>query len=384
MMESITLSLIDRLLREDESAALDFKGEQYPFQVSSDAKKGELLKDLLAFANSWRRTTAYILTGVSERKGGSREITGISEELDDASLQQFVNSKTQRPLEFSYRSIKQGGRLVGIFEIPVQRRPIYLKRDYGKVRKGAVYVRRGSSTAIASPDEIAEMGASGLGQPRPTLELMWADLERRAVLSSPCEIVSTILAPRLMVRQRAEIRKPIFSSITSLNMNENYDKELIEFTFLMNYLRPVGLRLRNVGDGVARNILFIGRVEKGSNIRMVSWNDRPVQPSRNTLYELGKNITPLAEQFRKKPEPIVREFETEWEISVEFGDIRPGESVWSSAPILVATSQAEELEMKGELKGDNLSKPLPIVLRIASRVEERKMTVSDVEKYAGD
>ena len=383
-MERMNLSLIDRLLREDESAALDFKGEQYSLQVSTDAKKGELLKDLLAFANSWRRTTAYILTGVSERKGGNREVTGISEKLDDASLQQFVNSKTQRPLEFSYRLLEHKGRLVGVFEIPVQKRPVYLKKDYGKVRKGLVYVRRGSSTAIASPDEIAEMGASGLGQPRPTLELMWADIERRTELPSPCEIVSTILTPKLTVRQRAETRKPIFPSITSLHMNENYEKEIIEFTLLMNYLRPVGLRLHNIGGGVARNILFVGVVEKGSTVQIVSWEDRPVRPSRNILDGLNNNITPLAEQFRKKPEPTVREFESGWEISVEFGNIRPGESVWSSAPIFVATSQTEELEMKGELKGDNLAKPLPIVLRIASRVEERKMTASDVEKYTGD
>ena len=31
--------------------------------------KSDLLKDVLAFVNSWRRTTAYVLIGVREVKG---------------------------------------------------------------------------------------------------------------------------------------------------------------------------------------------------------------------------------------------------------------------------------------------------------------------------
>jgi predicted HTH transcriptional regulator len=45
-----------------------FKRDQYPFEASSDDDKGELLKDLLAFANSWRRESAFILIGVEEKR----------------------------------------------------------------------------------------------------------------------------------------------------------------------------------------------------------------------------------------------------------------------------------------------------------------------------
>src|SRR5690242_15315609 len=57
-------NLLDQLLHEEESATLDFKRDQYPFTTASDEQKSELLKDLLALANAWRRTTAYILVGV--------------------------------------------------------------------------------------------------------------------------------------------------------------------------------------------------------------------------------------------------------------------------------------------------------------------------------
>ncbi len=59
--------LIEHLLHEDEGVELDFKQEQYPFNNADDAAKSELLKDILAFVNAWRRSTAYILIGVEEK-----------------------------------------------------------------------------------------------------------------------------------------------------------------------------------------------------------------------------------------------------------------------------------------------------------------------------
>ena len=44
--------LMEELLNEDESATLDFKRDQYPFDNATDEQKGELLKDILAFANA--------------------------------------------------------------------------------------------------------------------------------------------------------------------------------------------------------------------------------------------------------------------------------------------------------------------------------------------
>ena len=61
--------LVEDLLHEAEGTSLDFKSAQYSFEYATDKEKSELLKDILAFANSWRRTTAYILNrgGRSQR-----------------------------------------------------------------------------------------------------------------------------------------------------------------------------------------------------------------------------------------------------------------------------------------------------------------------------
>src|ERR1700722_19216599 len=155
----ITKDLVERLLWEEEGTALDFKIGQYPFADATETEKSELLKDVLAFANAHRREDAFILVGVREVKGGRSDIVGVDHQLEDAHIQQFIKSKVQRPITFSYTAMDHGGLPIAILHIPKQRRPFYTVSDFGKVKKGVVYVRRGSSTDIASPDEIAAMGA---------------------------------------------------------------------------------------------------------------------------------------------------------------------------------------------------------------------------------
>jgi|SRR6185437_2276424 len=151
--------LLEHLLNEDEGVSLDFKRDQYPFENASDEQKSELLKDVLAFANAWRRTDAYILVGVEEVKGARSRPVGVSQHLEDGRLQQFVNQKTNRKIDFRYEAVRVDRFAVGVIHIPVQDRPSFLNRDFGKLKANTVYIRSGSSTAIAKPDEIATMGA---------------------------------------------------------------------------------------------------------------------------------------------------------------------------------------------------------------------------------
>ena len=106
---------IEELLNEEESTSLDFKRDQYPFVHATDDEKSELLKDLLAFANAWRRTEAFILIGVNEVRGGRSVPVGVSTHLDDSSLQEFVNSKVQRPVAFSYQTAEDGAEAIALY-----------------------------------------------------------------------------------------------------------------------------------------------------------------------------------------------------------------------------------------------------------------------------
>lgn len=151
--------LMEQLLHEGESSALDYKRDQYPFVGATDEDKSELLKDILAFANGWRHADGYVLIGVDEVAGGRSTVVGINHHLPENDLQQFVNSKTSRPATFSYRAYPFEGKQVGVITIPQQDRPIYLTKSYGRLQRHVVYYRQGTTTAVASPDDIARMGA---------------------------------------------------------------------------------------------------------------------------------------------------------------------------------------------------------------------------------
>ena len=127
------IDLLERLLYEEESETLDFKAQQYPFDGATDDQKSELLKDILAFANAWRRTDAYILVGVEEVHAGRSIVRGVATQLLNQNLQQFVTSKTNRPILFSYTPLVFEGLPVGIITIPLQERPVYLQKRYGKL-----------------------------------------------------------------------------------------------------------------------------------------------------------------------------------------------------------------------------------------------------------
>ena len=169
-------NLIESLLYRSEDPSVDYKSEQYVFSKQDlpedglskqektawlETKKSELLKDVLAMANAWREGPAHILLGFKENKPHQPTLVGLdpSKLYDDAQFQQFIGSKVNAPLHFKYAVREYQGRPIGLITIERQQRPFYATTDYGSVAKNVVYVRRGSSTAIAEPQEIAAMGA---------------------------------------------------------------------------------------------------------------------------------------------------------------------------------------------------------------------------------
>ena len=379
----IDKNLLDQLLHEEEGAALDFKRDQYPFDRADDNAKSELLKDILAFANARRRTTAYILIGVDEVKGGRSKIVGVKAHLDDAQLHQFVNSKTQRPIEFSYQPFSMEGVEIGVLEIPIQERPVYLKKKFGKIEKNAVYKRDGSSTAIAAPDEVARMGAKQDVGATPRLVLEWADINRHVILPSPLTVNTLFLDPQLPTDS---FKPPHPSSgISKFDVyysdNPNYFKEIIEYTSLMAFLKPCGLRLHNRSEVVGKRVRFVGSVTKANTSFVFDETSQPTRPYRSYM---DRPISPKffshAQQFHRDPDPCVQKLADGWKITIDFGDISPHDEVWTTSPLLIG-SGGGITKLEGELRGDNIPEPISCVLEINFDVKVRAMEKSDVEPY---
>ena len=374
---------IEHLLHEDEGVELDFKQEQYPFENMDEAAKSELLKDILAFVNAWRRSTAYILIGVAEIRGARSNVVGVTTHLDDAQLQQFVNSKTQRPVTFSYQCSSISGASIGIIEIPVQERPVYLIKTYGKIKQDMVYLRRGSSTAVARPDEVAKMG-----RPRdnwgstasPNLILDWSDVDSREVLGSSCALRPLILEPQLPDDTFLHWRSALSLALNPTLEDPAYIKEVIDYVSEHSFFRPVGLRIHNDSEMTGRRIRFVGAIGKSDGIEV-----------REDLADLPKPHWDLSSRTLGnlgflRPGQVDRSIDLrdhcdKWELSIEFGDIRPRETLWSDGCIFLGSTNGTGASVEGELLGDNIRHPLSCVLEIAFEVQRRAMVVEDVWPY---
>lgn len=156
--------VLNKLRFRSEGDDLDFKQKQYHFIDGNDATKSEMLKDILAMANAWREGTGYIVLGFKDQRPHPAEVTGITGHIDDAQLQQFVNSKVKPKLTFRYEEHLYEGKTVGLISIPKQKRPFSIGKAYGKLKSNVVYVRRGSSTDEAELTEAISMANVDTGR----------------------------------------------------------------------------------------------------------------------------------------------------------------------------------------------------------------------------
>ncbi len=330
--------LFERLLYEEESHTLDFKTEQYQFVKATDEEKSELLKDILGFANAFRRSEAFILIGVQEVRGARSDVIGIPavDHLDDHSLQQFVNNLTNRPVQFHYGAFGYDGKQVGIIRIEEQPRPVYLKRDYGALKKNEVYVRRGSSTdptKPASPDEIALMGQGSTPQP-PELVVEFAETNRDDSLGSRiawdaefCRMPPWESIPDLTTgKPSTPLEKIVVSIDPPYLLNEKYYRELAYYELIRRLSRPVRLVVRNLGQVLAGSVRTEITIPKESGAMVLPDSRMPTPPiKRRFLYEALDTISTIQNaSYRSSEDLSISENDDRYRIEMDCGDIQPG------------------------------------------------------------
>ena len=382
---TIESDLIEELLFAEESESLDFKRDQYPFGKRADkSAASELLKDILAFANSFRLTDAYILIGVEEVRGGRSKVVGVKKQLDDAQLQQFVNSKTQLPVVFSYQEATHDRLPIGIIKIPCQDRPRYAKKVFGKVKAEAVYVRRSSSTAVAKPDEVAQMGRavplSGVGsQPTAALHLVERTtgkrLESRVVVGdyTLVDVPAAENIPAFPQKGPSDNRLPQFHLLSS-PPNSNFYREVADH-LLFESLFKVTLELENTSNSVIHDAsLKIELEDPGSKHVLMASRDEPRRPTRR----LGI-MERYSDVLRLSSDVVVERQDTTWLVECSFKKIRPHETVRLEDDLHIGSRSTGELQLDGKVVADNIPTPIPaaFVLDFSGGGAEL-MTVEDI------
>lgn len=360
--------LIEQLLFEEESTTLDFKRGQYKFVNATDREKSELLKDIIAFANSWRRSTAYILLGIEESKGEKSKITGVATHLDDANLQEFVNKKLNKPISFSYQAAEFSNTQIAIIEIPVQERPFYLKKDYGKLKKEKIYIRRGTSTDIASLEEVSKMGGNISSSSSPNLSIQLSDVETHQILDIPITIESTFHK----ISNEDYLSIPDYSAGHSYIdvYDKDYYRDFFEYFREKHFFKKFGFSVVNKGDFSAKNaILKISYpADEG-----VFFKKEILDPPDSSM--IGK-IRPIQEAFQ---ETIIScsKVGSRWKIEIKLSDIRPKDTTWSHE-LYIASNISQNILLDVSIYADNLINPVLSSFEINFDVEDKDLTVDQI------
>lgn len=378
--------MYENLLYESESNSLDFKAEQYEFEKASDEKKSELLKDILAFSNAWLRTTAYILIGVRDNKSAKAEIIGLQKDIDDAQLQQFINGKTNIPVDFNYKTIQLEGKKIGVIEITHTKRPVYIKKDYGRLKANIVYYRRGSSTAVATPEEIFNMGKddTNKNQDIPLLEIDFCNYKSRDVIGESLNIHSSLinLEHRKNIPDfRSESPKPksIFDTHIEIKMfhdNTEYYRELFDYYWIHKRINYINLSISNKSQFLATGIKVSITLRKEDGFGIFPTSKLPELPEKqHRTYPLPltrKPINPASFLHQKKIS--IENNEDDWLIDLTIDKIYPNSTHYIEDQIVIFSSINFDKILNIKIFGDNI--PFPIEQTLSLKCETKEIDSS--------
>ena len=381
----IQRELIEQLLLSDEDATLDFKRDQYEFEGATKEAKGELLKDILAFANAFRRSDAYILVGVAENRGARSGVVGVATHLDDAKLQQFVNSKTQIPVTFSYREATHDGRSIGILHIPLQSRPVYATVDYGRIKKEAVYIRHGSSTAIAKPEQVALMGVPPVfagGQTSAQLYLV--DRETGQRLEQPVMVDESTwyeVPPKeaLSDYRPGHAMGSGMAQLIQLNpaANADYYREVAACVQVEACLR-IAMELENTGGSVVHDAkLGIALPDPERTYELLGPGDIPVRPVPSMI----ASGTRWMERDAWHDVTVRREGGV-WQVECDFGKIQPGSKSRLQDDLLIGARRPGVLHIRGRIYADNISSPIAVGFGLSFDAGSEHLDSARIEQVA--
>jgi hypothetical protein len=362
-----------------EGTALDFKSCQYLFSGEDDDTKSELLKDMLAFANSWRRSDAYILIGVKEVRGGRSIVKGLDFHLSDLDLQQFVCSKTNRPLEFAYQVHQMEGKEIGVIAIPLQERPFYLTRRFGKINARDVLVRRGSSADTAAPDEISRMGAVRIAVAgSPELSLCFVDLESGEPLgtSAEIEVVSLTLPTESDVPNYGMASHRLFGSLPIPNANRDFYRDVARYLDHRYGFCELPLLVENLARVSALDVTLQARIDDpGRQVRLLDGSDKQERPS------ISWYPNPVSLHLSQGQERYsVERGRDSWVLGRVVGKIQPKARQVVRGLLLGATEHAS-VTIAAQLFADNLPDPASQDLHVEVRAKHEVLAVDDLLRF---
>lgn len=151
--------IIDLIENGSECEYLDYKLEEY-----NKNKYHELLKDLIAFANSHSKQDKYIIIGM-KKKNNVIEFNSLETVTDDADYQDIMSKYVNNSINFKYEPFKYNEYQLAVLTIYANNydnRLFRFKKNYERngtiiFKDGESFIRKGSSTSIPSDYDLKKI-----------------------------------------------------------------------------------------------------------------------------------------------------------------------------------------------------------------------------------
>lgn len=292
-------------------------------------------------------------------------------------MQEFINYKTQRPIDFSYKTVQYEEVQIGVIHIPVQRRPFYLQKDFARLKKNEVHIRRGSSTAIASPDEISTMG----GEIKSTYR-SFPSLEAFLVSGKHDDIVEKRIARKLINAKIPDDEqfpdysiKRIDGSVNLSVGNWDYYREKARYFQAYSRVRAFKLGIRNLGEVPARDVKIVFDIANEDKMSIVcKRDDLPDKPLKSKNFD---GLPFKHNAINKTPYVAVKTTLQGWRVTCHLGKIQPKDMVVTNDYFCLGAVISKSIMINAQIFSDDLPEPKQEMFMIDFEVEERIYSVDD-------
>jgi tetratricopeptide (TPR) repeat protein len=136
------------IIAKGENESVDFKRELH---IENPSQKAEFIKDIIALSNS-TPDKGYLIIGI-ENNGNLFGIDALLEER----IQQIAHTYIYPNVILKCYKIVLDKKLIGIVEINGTEKPHRVIKEIDRLVVNDVFIRHGSTTAKASPDEMFRM-----------------------------------------------------------------------------------------------------------------------------------------------------------------------------------------------------------------------------------
>ena len=225
-MNDLSLDRIVEIL-----AAKGREGEYWDYKQEWHENMADLLKDIICFANTPHDANCYLLFGIDDdghivgMKKNRRKQADILEAMDNL---WFIGDV--RP-EISVETVVVNEIEVDVLTVyDTQKTPIYLKRNYGEMLAGCIYMRNGDKNTpnrgMASIDDVEKLWKKRFGLLQTPLEYIIGRLQYQTEWKQQDHTYYNMYRPEYqlkILKSDEDYLIPEFYAYTMSNKNTSYE-----------------------------------------------------------------------------------------------------------------------------------------------------------------